>query len=1160
MSSKFQILDNRPIDKWKVVELREELKRRHLTTRGLKKDLVRRLDVAVRTEREKAANEAANGFNNGDSQPAVEEGTEKVNEVVDHGGLKLEDNITDCPTASGHGVVEKRGILVEREHLQSWKLEENVNSNMEMECQDPVAPEPKDDMIDDNVKISLDVVEPVMAEPYSSTGSGHGVVEERHMLVEDEPVIQTIVVKTVIPEVPLPGQNLQSSKQEENVNSDVKMESGDRKHEVESDNPKAQLENQNQEDDIHKKVKDVGDYGGGENEEFGLKFKDDISDCVDASGHGVIEEGDKLVDDKASVTKVPLIGEHLQSWKQEENAKSHMQTESRDQTLEVEKGSPKVEAESDDPKAQLENENQEDGMHNKVEDVVDHSGGENEECELTFKDDINNRVAASGHGVIEESDMVVDDKATVTEGPLIGEHLHSSKQEENANSNMQTESRDQEFEEENGSPNLEVESDDPKAQQEIENQEDDMHKKVEDVVDHGGGEIENGCGLKFKDDISDCVSASGHEVVEEIVVEDKPVVAEVPLIREHLQSSKQEENVKSNMQTESQVRNLEVESDDPKTRLENENQEDDIHKKVKDVGGHGGGENKECELKFKDDISDCVAASGHGVIEETDMLVDDKASVTEVPLIGEHSQSSKQEENVNSNTQMENQDRNLEVENGSSKPEESDDPKAQLGNDNQEDDMHKKVENVADHGDSENEKWCGLKFKDDISDCEAASAHGVVEESDMVVEDKPLVTEVPLIGEHLQRSKQEENTNSSTQMECQDGKFPVDNESPKVEAETDDPKAQLENGDDKHGASSLNNQIPEINQISGFQAKSDSMSISEKIELKDNLIDVKLTQDVVKPEMVRPCSYSNVVPDNGQSHSMDDEQPLENKTSVDDERDDKNDTSTADTSNTDDSEERVYSEKLNFDRSSSDDSMDKDLPETKQCDSQSSTDEIGEDSEENESLIIKELAIHVVAGDGSSTDKNELFVDNKSHYSIPAVKRKLQDEEAKENSESPKRYKWNSDDFTLTDTPKDTMQPAASRSKSSSSDSTDSEDTTKDQDVPVIILYMQYPSVQEAMETHNAIYNPQWPPNGGRLLVAEFLDPHEVERLTSQSQPSTHQQVPPPLLPSEEPGSPMLTLDDLFWTTKATPKIYHLPLPEEQVPAKQATHERNTRQ
>ncbi|EPS59296.1 hypothetical protein M569_15511, partial [Genlisea aurea] len=50
MSSPYVILGNRPLDQWKVTELKEELKKRKLTTRGLKEDLVKRLDEAVRSE------------------------------------------------------------------------------------------------------------------------------------------------------------------------------------------------------------------------------------------------------------------------------------------------------------------------------------------------------------------------------------------------------------------------------------------------------------------------------------------------------------------------------------------------------------------------------------------------------------------------------------------------------------------------------------------------------------------------------------------------------------------------------------------------------------------------------------------------------------------------------------------------------------------------------------------------------------------------------------------------------------------------------------------------------------------------------------------------------------------------------------------------------
>lgn len=157
---------------------------------------------------------------------------------------------------------------------------------------------------------------------------------------------------------------------------------------------------------------------------------------------------------------------------------------------------------------------------------------------------------------------------------------------------------------------------------------------------------------------------------------------------------------------------------------------------------------------------------------------------------------------------------------------------------------------------------------------------------------------------------------------------------------------------------------------------------------------------------------------------------------------------------------------------------------------------------------------------------------------------------------------------------------------------------------------VQYSSVEEAMETRNAVYNLQWPSNGGRLLVAEFVDPQEVRMRveappqspaapvtpssttpappTMQAQPSPRQQVsrqqlpPPPSLPPPPPLSnpplvrerldlppplipkkqdpPILTLDDLFRKTKTAPRIYYLPLSEEQVAAKLADRGKNTKQ
>ena len=353
------------------------------------------------------------------------------------------------------------------------------------------------------------------------------------------------------------------------------------------------------------------------------------------------------------------------------------------------------------------------------------------------------------------------------------------------------------------------------------------------------------------------------------------------------------------------------------------------------------------------------------------------------------------------------------------------------------------VKDVMDHGGSGIEKGSGLKVQVDINDSATALGHEGVQGRDILVEEEPVmqtttvqteitvtktvVSEVPLTGQDLQSSGQEEIVNSNIQLEYEDPKPQVESEGPKPEVDNDvpnaqlesvgskpllenddlkpqldieDSKAQLENEDlkaphedDMRDSSAPNNQVSEVSPILGFQVKSDSistdsMSINEKIELKDNIIadNVKLDLDVVKPEMVEPSS-SNVVPISGESHPMDVGEPLENKASVD-ERDDKNVTN-ADMSNKNDSAEMGYSEKLNLERSSGDDSMEEDVLESKQIDSKCSTDEMGEKSERNEEPTSKEESPVGVVGDGLSANKKDIFVENKSRSSVPAEKRKL---------------------------------------------------------------------------------------------------------------------------------------------------------------------------
>ncbi|KAL6878270.1 hypothetical protein ACP4OV_012440 [Aristida adscensionis] len=148
--------------------------------------------------------------------------------------------------------------------------------------------------------------------------------------------------------------------------------------------------------------------------------------------------------------------------------------------------------------------------------------------------------------------------------------------------------------------------------------------------------------------------------------------------------------------------------------------------------------------------------------------------------------------------------------------------------------------------------------------------------------------------------------------------------------------------------------------------------------------------------------------------------------------------------------------------------------------------------------------------------------------------------------------------------------------------------------------YVTYSSVEEAVATRNAVYNLQWPTNNGNHLVAEFVDPQEVklklepppppaapispaaapraspvqQAQTSQNAPrqaaTPREQLPPPpplaKPPTADPGSakerlpltpkkpepPVVTLDDLFRKTQSSPRIYYLPLSEEEVAAKLA--------
>ncbi|XP_019152859.1 PREDICTED: altered inheritance of mitochondria protein 21-like isoform X2 [Ipomoea nil] len=353
-------------------------------------------------------------------------------------------------------------------------------------------------------------------------------------------------------------------------------------------------------------------------------------------------------------------------------------------------------------------------------------------------------------------------------------------------------------------------------------------------------------------------------------------------------------------------------------------------------------------------------------------------------------------------------------------------------------------------------------------------------------------------------------------------------------------------------------------------------------------------------------------------------------------------------------------EKINLDQSSADDSMEEDIVEIKIVDSEQISSEVGEKAEEPHT---KEPGLGL---EGSSTalpsdipsDAVEVSHGDKNKILDAPEKRKFQEAAASGSKEPAKRQrKWNYESLKISEpkspsisvlTPKQISRPSPG-----GDDSMHDVDTPKERIVPESSktptnslridnfvrpftlkavqellgrtgkicnfwmdhikthCFVKFSSVEEAIETRNAVYNLQWPTNGGRLLLADFVDPQEViSRLEGPSKPTTptasaspavppvqsplpsplaRQQAPPreqgerphplsrqpPPPASDRPAmkerlarppspvaekteeAPILTLDDLFRKTRATPRIYYLPLTDEQVSRKVNEQQRN---
>ncbi|XP_060198812.1 uncharacterized protein LOC132627470 isoform X1 [Lycium barbarum] len=358
-------------------------------------------------------------------------------------------------------------------------------------------------------------------------------------------------------------------------------------------------------------------------------------------------------------------------------------------------------------------------------------------------------------------------------------------------------------------------------------------------------------------------------------------------------------------------------------------------------------------------------------------------------------------------------------------------------------------------------------------------------------------------------------------------------------------------------------------------------------------------------------------------------------------------------------------EKINLDQSSADDSMEEDVVETKHVD----FDHISKENDKTEEPITGMTEEPKVLRNGSSSsmqqdnpsEKVESPQETKDRFPDLSEKRKFQDEVGGGSKEPAKRQRrWKTDSLRTAEPQNSSIalsenlvqttlvQPILGRT-----DSTVGEDAPKERLVPKSSkiatnslkienflrpftlkavqellartgevcsfwmdhikthCYVTYSSVEEAIETRNAVYNLQWPPKGGRLLVADFVDPQQVQikidgreaaspatnpspavppassslqalppwqqgrkQQVESEHPLTRQPPPAPPLTRQPPPAPptappikerlappvadkndppVITLDDLFRKTKAAPRIYYLPLTDEEVAKKLAS-------
>ncbi|XP_074332842.1 uncharacterized protein LOC141670755 isoform X2 [Apium graveolens] len=337
----------------------------------------------------------------------------------------------------------------------------------------------------------------------------------------------------------------------------------------------------------------------------------------------------------------------------------------------------------------------------------------------------------------------------------------------------------------------------------------------------------------------------------------------------------------------------------------------------------------------------------------------------------------------------------------------------------------------------------------------------------------------------------------------------------------------------------LETQVFDVSKVTSDSVCTDNVSINEKIELKDNIIadDVKLEFDV-KHGKEEPSS-GHVDLDDGNLQTMDGQEPQETEVKVEEIGTNAGNPNVAKKNDCGDVE---FSEKLNLDRSSQDDSREDDLLENKQLESKSLSVGVDDKIERNEVTVAREefpvdAMVDSTVTDGKNNQKMDPGVASTKRKPDQATVGKVETTKRQRrwNDEGLKVLEPNDDNLSPSTTPRDTIQLNSKRTFSRS-DSMASVETPKERVVPPSSkpptsalridrflrpftlkavqellgktgtitnfwmdhikthCYVSFSSIEEAIETRNAVYNLQWPVNGGHLLIAEYVEPQEVLR------------------------------------------------------------------